>query len=115
MRLFEGTEFDIPPRCERCNELEEECGCPPAEPESTLLPPNQQSARVRQERRKRGKSVTVVSGLSASETDLPSLVTILKNHCGAGGTLKHEVIEIQGNQLPQVEAKLVALGYRLRR
>ena len=23
MRLFEGTEFDRPPRCERCDELEE--------------------------------------------------------------------------------------------
>ena len=56
-----------------------------------------------------------MSGLSAAETDLPNLVTILKNHCGAGGTVKEHTIEIQGDQAQKIEAKLTELGYRLRK
>lgn len=115
MRLFEGTEFDVPPRCDRCNELEQDCSCPPLTEKKVWLPPSEQSAKVRPEKRKRGKFVTVVSGLLAAETDLPNLVTILKNHCGAGGTVREDTIEIQGDQSQKIEAKLTELGYRLRR
>ena len=64
MRLFEGTPFDRPPRCERCGELEEQCTCPPPEP--MRLPPGEQTARIAVEKRKRGKRVTVVSTLTTS-------------------------------------------------
>ena len=112
MRLFEGTEFDIPPRCERCNELEEDCRCEPL-PEPKL-PPHEQTASVRSEKRKGGKVVTVVVGLQANDCDLSELTTILKNHCGAGGTVKDETIEIQGEQATKVRDKLAVLGYNLR-
>ena len=36
MRLFEGTEFDRPLRCEQCGELDEKCVCPPEQPAETL-------------------------------------------------------------------------------
>lgn len=112
MRLFEGTEFDVPPRCDRCKKLEEECQCEPI-PEPKL-PPSDQTASVRSEKRKRGKMVTVVSGLNANDCDLESLVSTLKNHCGAGGTVKDDVIEIQGEQTERVRSKLRELGYKLR-
>ena len=80
MRLFEGTEFDIPPRCDRCNELEADCQCEPL-PEPKL-PPDEQTATVRTEKRKRGKLVTLVQGLNATDCDLVELLTTLKNHCG---------------------------------
>lgn len=113
MRLFEGTEFDIPPRCDRCNELEADCQCEPL-PEPKL-PPHEQTAVVRSEKRKRGKFVTVVSGLSSAGSDLTKLVTILKNFCGAGGTVKDDVIEIQGDQSEKVKKKLSELGYDVKR
>lgn len=119
MRLFEGTEFDIPPRCERCNELESDCQCEPI-PEPKL-PPSEQKATVCSEKRKRGKMVTVVRGLASHETDLAELTTDLKNHCGAGGTVKpderdetKEVIEIQGDQAARVAARLSELGYNVK-
>jgi translation initiation factor 1 len=112
MRLFEGTEFDRPPRCERCGELEEQCTCPPAEP--VWVPAAEQTARIAVEKRKRGKQVTVVRGLAAADNDLPALLTQLKSQCGAGGTLKGDELEIQGDQRERVRDALRQIGYRVR-
>ena len=110
MRLFEGTEFDIPPRCERCSELETDCQCPP--PPTPLIPPEKQTAKIQVEKRKKGKTVTAIRGLSPEGNDLPQLLTQIKDACGAGGTLKEGVIEIQGRQLDRVRAVLEQIGYR---
>jgi translation initiation factor 1 len=112
MRLFAGTPFDRPPRCGRCKELEEDCICPP-EPQPQI-PPEQQTARLAVEKRKRGKLVTVVRGLNAADNDLPELLKLLKSTCGAGGTLKEDVLEIQGNQLDRVGEALGKIGYHVR-
>ena len=112
MRLFEGTQFDIPPRCERCEELEEDCQCPPEAP--PLTPPEKQTARLAIEKRKKGKVVTVVRGLAADENDLPALLTQLKNACGAGGAVKEDTLELQGSRLDQVKQLLEKIGYRVR-
>lgn len=112
MRLFEGTEFDRPAHCEKCEKLESECECPPPEP--LRVPPEKQTARLAMEKRKKGKRVTVVRGLNPSETVLQDLLTDLKNTCGAGGTLKDDVIEIQGEQIERVRDRLSKIGYRIK-
>jgi len=112
MRLFEGTPFDRLPRCERCGELEAECACPPQTRPRT--PPGKQTARLSLEKRKRGKVVTVIRGLAEAENDLPELLTRLQSTCGAGGTLRDGVLEIQGNQLNRVREALQAIGYRVK-
>ena len=112
MRLFEGTEFDRPPRCERCGELDAECQCPP-EP-APLIPPEKQTARLAVEKRKKGKVVTVIRGLPSEGNDLPGLLTRLKSGCGAGGTIAEETIEIQGKHLERIRSTLQELGYRVK-
>lgn len=112
MRLFEGTPFDRPPRCETCGELEAECVCPPPQPQR--VPPDKQTARLAVEKRKNGRKVTVVRGLTPQGTDLLDLLAVLKMTCGAGGTLKENEIEIQGEQLDRVRAKLQSIGYRVK-
>ena len=112
MRLFEGTQWDRPPRCEQCGELEEDCTCPP--PPRMLTPPEKQTARLVIEKRKKGKVVTVVRGLPAEENDLPVLLGRIKAACGAGGTLKDDLLEIQGKHLDRVRDLLASLGYRVR-
>jgi len=112
MRLFEGTQWDRPPRCERCGELEEDCACPPLP--RILTPPEKQTARLAVEKRKKGKVVTVIGGLPADKNDLPALLSQLKAVCGAGGTVKDDLLEIQGNHLERVRDFLADLGYRMR-
>lgn len=114
MRLFEGTPFDRPLRCERCEELETDCRCEPeASPEPVWIAPEKQTARVVVEKRKRGKVVTVIRGLSADGNDLPALFTRLKTACGAGGALKDGLLEIQGDQVSRICETLKTIGYRV--
>jgi len=110
MRLFEGTQWDRPPRCEKCGELDEACICPPEPP--ARIPPEKQTARLAIEKRKKGKVVTLIQGLPIEGNDLPALLTQLKDACGAGGSLKNEIIEIQGRQLDRVREALQSIGYR---
>ena len=112
MRLFEGTQWDRPPTCERCGKLEEECNCPA--PAKEFTPPEKQTARIAVEKRKRGKMVTVVRGLADDENDLSSLLGQLQSACGAGGTCKEEQLEIQGNHLERVRSLLQQIGYRVK-
>lgn len=114
MRLLEGTIFDRPPHCPKCDQLESECTCPPEVATSKLVDPSRQTARLSLERRKKGKLVTIVRGLAAADNDLPGLLTQLKNFCGAGGTVDADELEIQGDQLEKVKRKLGELGYRVR-
>ena len=112
MRLFAGTEWDRPPRCDLCGELEGDCSCLP--PAKQLTPPEKQTARLATEKRKKGKLVTVVRGLPAEENDLAVLLGKLKTACGAGGTVKDDTLEIQGDHLQRVRELLIQYGYRVR-
>jgi translation initiation factor 1 len=112
MRLFAGTPFDRPPTCERCGKLEADCACPPLA--APRIPPEEQTARLAIEKRKKDKIVTVVRGLPAEGNDLPELLRQLKSQCGAGGTLQEDALEIQGEHLERIRAALGQLGYRVK-
>lgn len=113
-RLFAGTPFDRPPTCEQCGKLEAECTCPPPAEPPQLVPPAQQTAVLRVEKRAKGKVVTVIRGLLSAHNDLPALLTRLKNRCGTGGTLDGDAIEIQGDHLARLKTLLAEIGYRIR-
>lgn len=127
-RLFAGTPWDRPPRCEHCGRLEGECRCPKPASTPPRVPVEKQTARLRLEKRPKGKIVSVVSGLDPGETDLEELAKRLKSACGTGGTVKvpergsstHQVsaapqIEIQGDHLDRIEKELSGIGYRIKR
>jgi translation initiation factor 1 len=111
-RLFAGTPWDRPPTCERCGRPETECSCPPPVPAVKRIPPEQQIAQLKTERRAKGKLVTVIAGLDPEGNDLSELATRLKNACGAGGTVKDGQIELQGDRLQATEQALQAIGYK---
>jgi translation initiation factor 1 len=114
-RLFSGTPFDRPPTCDRCGRPESECDCPPTVVEPVRLAPEAQTARLRLEKRPRGKVVTAVVGLDSEGNDLAGLAATLKARCGTGGTVKDGSIELQGDHLASAEAALKAIGYRVKR
>ena len=111
-RLFAGTPWDRPPTCDRCGQPEAECTCPPPVVEPVRLAPETQTARLRLEKRPKGKVVTTVGGLDPAGTDLEDLATRLKTRCGTGGTLKQGTIELQGDHLAAAEVVLKALGFK---
>lgn len=114
-RLFAGTPWDRPPRCERCGLLESECACPPEPaPKPERVPPEKQTARVRLEKRPKGKVVTKVEGLDPDGNDLADLAARLKARCGSGGTVKDGVVEIQGSHRDSVKAELLGLRYKVK-
>ena len=114
-RLFAGTPWDQPPTCERCGKLESECVCTPVEVTPIRLAPETQTARLRREKRAKGKVVTVVAGLDPAGNDLADLAARLKSRLGAGGTVKEGAVELQGDHLDAAESALRAWGYQTAR
>ncbi len=109
-RLFAGTQFDMPPRCERCGELEEDCKC--RRPPRQFAAPQTQTAKIRVDQRKHKRQVTVVWGLDPGANDLSAVLAQLKAACGAGGSIQDEQLEIQGDHAERVREKLVEIGFR---
>ncbi len=72
--------------------------------------------RVMRDRKHRGgKTVTVITGVPASNEAITVLAQQLKKLCGSGGTVKDGAIEIQGDHCEKVQAKLSEMGYRVKR
>ncbi len=83
-------------------------------PDQNLQGAERQTARLRVEKRAKGKLVTVVAGLKPDETDLPGLLVRLKNSCGAGGNLVDELLELQGDHRARIEKLLMDAGYKVK-
>ncbi len=78
-------------------------------------PPADGIVRIQREKKGRaGKTVTVVTGLPGSASELDAILKDLKQHCGAGGTRDGAVVEIQGDHRARIEARLAALGFRVK-
>jgi translation initiation factor 1 len=70
--------------------------------------------RVRLERRPGGRDVTTVLGVPGTADALASLARDLRAACGAGGTVRDGVIELQGDQCEKVRRALVERGIKSR-
>lgn len=84
----------------------------------TLGEPTKKSdgvVRIMRDRKQRGsKTVTVITGIPASEEALTQLAQQLKKLCGSGGTVKDGIIEIQGDHRDKIQAKLTGMGYKVK-
>ena len=72
--------------------------------------------RVRREKKgRKGKTVSVITGLPLAAGELSDLATELKRRCGSGGSVKEGAIEIQGDHVDELVAVLVERGYQAKR
>jgi len=69
----------------------------------------------RETKGRRGKGVSVVTGLGLGEAELGALATELKKACGSGGTVRDGAIEIQGDHREQLVVELIRRGFKSRR
>ena len=69
----------------------------------------------RETKGRKGKGVTVITGLRLNEKDLKALAKELKKKCGAGGTVAERNIEIQGDMRDRLVELLTKKGYKVKR
>ena len=60
---------------------------------------------------RKGKTVSIVKGLSLSEEGLEDLCKKLKTSCGVGGQVENTHIVLQGDQRDRIQKILTKLGY----
>jgi len=105
--------------CPKCDKPHAQCTCsknPPAASKSPLRPQGDGIVRVgRETKGRRGKGVTIITGLPLDPDGLRELTTMFKSRCGTGGTVKDDRIEIQGDHRETVVAELEKLGYSVKR
>ncbi len=70
---------------------------------------------ARETKGRKGKGVTVVTGLGLPAEELKELAARLKRICGSGGTVKDGAIEIQGDHRDRVVEELTRAGYAAKR
>jgi translation initiation factor 1 len=83
------------------------------EPHKETVPNQKQQLRVRIEKQHRGgKTVTVVDGFIGKAEDREALGRLLRQKCGAGGSVKKGLILIQGEMKERIVKLLNELGYK---
>ena len=69
----------------------------------------------RETKGRKGKGMTIVTGVPLHPEGLRDLAKKLKQKCGTGGTVKNGVIEIQGDHRDLLVSELEAMGYTVKR
>jgi translation initiation factor 1 len=79
------------------------------------LPPRQQTIYLHRDSKGRGgSSVTLLKNLVLSQEDMKKLAKRLKQVCGSGGTIKENIIEIQGEHREKIAEELKKMGYKVK-
>jgi len=102
--------------CPECARPLADCRCRRSKPAQAVATKGDGVVRVgRETKGRKGKGVTVVTGLPLAGAALDELATRLKKRCGSGGTVHEGVIEIQGDHRDTLVAELGKLGYAVKR
>ena len=97
--------------CPACRQPIAACAC-----QQKATPTGDGIVRVSRETKGRaGKGVTMVKGLALDPAALAQTAKQLKAACGAGGTVKDGVIEIQGDHVERVIERLRQDGLTVKR
>lgn len=65
--------------------------------------------------KRKGKPITILEGYTGSDRDLKKLASLLKSRLSVGGSVKNELILIQGDYRDKIMKILQDLGFRTKR
>ena len=98
--------------CTGCSQPVATCACK-TKPSSTK---GDGIVRVgRETKGRKGRGVTVITGLPLGPAGLKELGSLLKKKCGTGGTIKDGALEIQGDHRDLLVEELQKLRYTVKR
>ena len=99
--------------CPNCRQALTTCPCAA---QARAAPRGDGTVRVSRDTKGRGgKAVTLVRGLALDDAALAALGKRLRSACGAGGTVKDGVLEVQGDHVVRVLAWLQQEGVAAKR
>jgi translation initiation factor 1 len=99
--------------CPNCGKPLARCSC--RQPGATPLKGDGVVRVGRETKGRKGKGVTVISGVPLPAEDLKLLARELKQKCGSGGTVKDGVIEVQGDHRDSLIELLKSRGWAVKR
>ncbi len=100
--------------CPSCNEPVSRCACRQKKSASAGAGGDGVVRLARSTKGRKGKGVTVITGVPLDAGDLKDLAKQLKGQCGSGGTVKDGVIEIQGEHRDRLRDVLKKMGYTVK-
>lgn len=99
--------------CPKCGKLLAQCTCGK---KASTRPAGDGVVRIfRESKGRKGKTVTLITGLAMSEAALRELLTEFKRKCGTGGALKDGVLEIQGDHRDTLLEELLQHGIKAKK
>ena len=103
-----SSDPDYIERCPVCDEPLEQCICQDKKP----IGKSSDTIYIQRERKgRKGKTVTTIANL---EGDLKAIQKELQKLCGAGGTVKNNIVEIQGDQREKIQKYLEQRGFQVK-
>ncbi|MCW4438730.1 stress response translation initiation inhibitor YciH [Vibrio splendidus] len=85
------------------------------EEEKVQRPKGDGIVRIQKETKgRKGKGVSIVTGLDLDDAPLKLMAAELKKVCGCGGSVKDGNIEIQGDARDKLKAHLEKKGYKVK-
>ncbi len=90
--------------CPKCGLPKELCVCETIAKESIEI-------EIKLEKRKFGKTYTIISGITKKDIDLKELTKKLKSKLACGGTFTENTIELQGDHRKRVKQILIEEGF----
>ncbi len=97
--------------CPTCGNALKECRC-----KQNSAPKGDGIIRLQRETKgRKGKGVTLITGVPLPADELKKLAKSLKQKCGTGGTIKNGVIEIQGDHRELLLTELQQQGWTVKK
>ncbi len=98
--------------CPKCQQPVKKCRCK----KQSLAPVGDGIVRISRETKgRKGKGVTIISGIPLADVELKNYVKKLKKQCGSGGTIKGGIVEIQGDHREVLLPILQQSGWQVKR